>query len=616
MQLSSVDGPCAANTMTSSANPSQPEPAKTTSSQPAASVYRERIAVLQGKERALHREHLWLGWIRLAFGIAIVLLLLPPKLPVLLALACFAVAARIHQRILRRLAEIRRTLAFHEHGLARTEDRWAGLHPRPTRLDFAGSLYATDLDVFGPGSLFELICEARTSPGEDTLATWLLAPSLIPELRRRQEAVADLRDRLALREAFAAAPGPALAMLDRAALAAWGETSGPELPEIFRWLVPLLVVLTFGAAWRYAAAGTPLLLILMLLIDVSLTFAYKRTFESLFVGAEQASRSLATLGVLLQHIEASSFSAGDLIQNQSSLTTAGTSASAAIAKLARGVRWTEARGNYLVRIVDAPLLYSLQLALSLQRWRRQYGTQLRSWLDILGQFEALLSLAGYSYEHPADPFPLFRQGTGDFVATGLGHPLLPAAQCVRNDVSLSKGTQLLLVSGSNMSGKSTLLRSVGINAVLAFAGGPVRAHSLALSPLTIAASIQVSDSLQAGRSRFYAEILRLRSIAHAARTEPVLFLIDEVLAGTNSSDRLAGARGLVRDLLGHNAIGLMSTHDLAITALSAGEEQAICNVHFEDEVIEGQLHFDYRLRAGVVERSNGLALMRMIGLDV
>ena len=279
--------------------------------------------------------------------------------------------------------------------------------------------------------------------------------------------------------------------------------------------------------------------------------------------------------------------------------------------------WAEARSNYVVRILDAPFLYSLQLALALGNWRRRYGAALDTWLATLGEIEALLSLAGHSFERPEDTFPTLTEGTPHFTATRLGHPLLPESQCVRNDVSLGIGTHLLLVSGSNMSGKSTLLRSVGINAVLAFAGAPVRAHRLSLSPLTVAASIQVSDSLQAGRSRFYAEILRLRAITEAARTQaPVLFLIDEVLAGTNSSDRLAGARGLVADLLKHGAIGLLSTHDLALTAVSGEREASTRNVHFEDEVIDGKLHFNYQLLDGVVERSNGLALMRLIGLDV
>ncbi len=594
--------------------PDRPSPA---TPEEAAEAYRDRIAILQRRERELHREHIRLGYLRLAFGVAIVILLLPPKSWVLLPFISFVVAARIHQRILARLAETRRALAFYEHGLARIEDRWTGLRPRQPRLDVSTSLYAGDLDLFGSGSLFELLCEAHTSLGEDTLAAWLLAPGSISEIKKRQGAVTDLRGRVALREAFAAAPGPALAMVDRTALAAWGEASGPALPQMFRWLAPLLVLLTLGAGWRYAAAGTPVLLTLMLVIDLTLTFTYKRAFQGMFVEAEQASRSLRTLSVLLGHIEKEPFLAEELSEAKATLLTGRSSASVALGQLAGLVLWSEARSNYIVRILDGPLLYSLQLALALQSWKHRYGSQLGPWLDILGRCETLLSLAGYSYEHPADRFPSFSEGAATFVATGLGHPLLPEAQCVRNDVSLGGSTQLLLVSGSNMSGKSTLLRSVGINAVLAFAGAPVRAYTLSLSPLTVAASIQVSDSLQAGRSRFYAEILRLRAITEAARTQGnVLFLIDEVLAGTNSSDRLAGAHGLVNDLLRQGAIGLLSTHDLALTAVASDSAQAVRNVHFEDEVVDEKLHFTYRLQEGVVTRSNGLALMRLIGLDV
>lgn len=589
-------------------------PADTSS---AAAVYRDRSATLQADERRLHRRHLQLGYLRLVLGVAFVVCLLPPQWYALLPLAGFIVAARVHQAVLRQLAERRRALAFYQHGLARLEDRWAGLKPRQPRADVASSLYAEDLDLFGAGSLFELLCEARTTLGEDTLAGWLLRPGAPDSVRARQQAVADLRDRLPLRENLARAAGPALAVVDPHALQTWAEAPPASLPGALRWIAPVLVLLTFAALWRYAAVHSPLLLTAALLVDVSLTFAYRREFDQLFLQAEQASRSLRTIAALLQHFEREEMTALPLQSARATLSGGGFFASEAITQLARLVLWAEARSNYVVRLIDAPLLYSIQLAVALERWRARHGRHLAPWLHALGELEALSSLAGYSYEHSADPFPTVEPSSVHVVATGLGHPLLPESQCVRNDVRLGEGTQLLLISGSNMSGKSTLMRSVGINAVLAFAGAPVRARSLSLSPLTLAASIHVSDSLQAGRSRFYAEILRLRAITEAAHQHaPVLFLIDEVLAGTNSSDRLVGARGLVRELLGTEAIGLLSTHDLALTALGEGEDQRVCNVHFEDQVVDGELRFDYTLRPGVVERSNGLALMRLIGLDV
>jgi DNA mismatch repair ATPase MutS len=291
-------------------------------------------------------------------------------------------------------------------------------------------------------------------------------------------------------------------------------------------------------------------------------------------------------------------------------------ASRALEKLALLAQMMEQRGNFIVRVLDAPLLYSVQLAGAAQAWKRRYGASLERWLRALSEMEALQSLATYSFEHPNDTFPELANGEPCFEATALGHPLIAEAKCVRNDVSLGGGTRLLLVSGSNMSGKSTLLRAVGINAVLAMAGAPVRSASLRMTPLHVGASIQLNDSLQEGRSRFYSEILRLRAIcALAEERPPVLFLLDELLDGTNSSDRLTGAAGVAHALVTAGAIGLISTHDLALTAIG-DSTHALRNVHFEERIENGEMCFDFRLRDGVVTTRNGVALMRMVGLKV
>jgi DNA mismatch repair ATPase MutS len=231
--------------------------------------------------------------------------------------------------------------------------------------------------------------------------------------------------------------------------------------------------------------------------------------------------------------------------------------------------------------------------------------------------EALLSLAAYSFEHPSDPFPEFIDGDAAFEGQELGHPLLPSALCVRNDVTIGAEARVLLVSGSNMSGKSTLLRAVGVNTVLAMAGAPVRARRLRLTVLRVGASIRINDSLQEGSSRFYAEITRLRQILDFAQREPsLLFLLDELLQGTNSKDRRIGGEGIVRGLVDRGAIGLVSTHDLALTDIGGALHGHLRNVHFEDELANGRMTFDYKLRDGVVTKSNGLELMRSIGLYV
>jgi DNA mismatch repair ATPase MutS len=332
---------------------------------------------------------------------------------------------------------------------------------------------------------------------------------------------------------------------------------------------------------------------------------------------EQAFRDLDLLSGMLARVERHTFGAPWLQSIQHDLSSCELAGSRAVAHLRTIVDLIDSRENVIVRILDVPLMYSVQVAFAAERWRNAHGHAVRSWLRVIGEIEAVICLATYSYEHPADPYPELIQGNACFDGIEVGHRLIPDNKCIRNDVSISEGRPVLLVTGSNMSGKSTLLRSVGINAVLAMAGAPVRARRLRLTPLRVGASIRVNDSLQDGSSRFYAEITRLRTLFDlASDTLPLLFLLDELLQGTNSKDRQIGAEGLVRALLNRGAVGLFSTHDLALTDIGGSLDGLVHNVHFQDEFENGKMCFDYKLREGVLTKSNGLALMRSIGLNV
>jgi DNA mismatch repair ATPase MutS len=323
------------------------------------------------------------------------------------------------------------------------------------------------------------------------------------------------------------------------------------------------------------------------------------------------------LSGVLARMEAHAFRGPELQAVQRELLSNDTSAASAIAKLRTLVDLINSRHNVFVRIIDAPLMYSVQVAFAAERWRKAHGLAVRKWITTVGEMEALISLAAYSHEHPDDPFPEITEGEASFAAEGLGHPLLPGAGCVPNDVSITGEIRVLLVSGSNMSGKSTLLRAIGINSVLAMAGAPVRARRMRLSRLQVGASIRINDSLQEGSSRFYAEITRLRQILNLTSGDPaVLFLLDELLQGTNSKDRRIGGEAVVRALVNRGAIGLVSTHDLALTDIGGSLDGHLHNVHFQDELANGRMIFDYKLREGIVTKSNGLELMRSIGLDV
>lgn len=586
--------------------------------------YQSRLELRLDEAARCQRRHIWLGYARLALVVAGLLLVwfsfYRPVLSrwwVVLPCAAFVVVARRHSAVLAQLSQARRAIAFFERGLARVQDRWSDLPDREVRVDAASSLYARDLDLFGRGGLFNLLCTARTSVGEHTLGAWLLEPAAREEIQSRQEAIAELREHLNLSEELASREGAEVAALDVDALAAWGAGHEQPVPHPLRWIAPLLVVLTLLAAVRWAMTDSPVLFVLAIMVDATVTYSLQKRIETIFVAAGNAADSLRLASALIALLEGERFESAKLLSLQLSFRDSHGGASKALAHLATMAQAIEWRRNFIVRALDVPLLYSVQLAGAVQAWRRAHGASVGKWLEALGEFEALVSLATFSFEHPLDPFPEIVEGAPCFEALQLGHPMIPAAKCVRNDVALAGETRLLLVSGSNMSGKSTLLRAVGVNTVLAMAGATVRATSLRLTPLHVGASIQVHDSLQEGQSRFYAEILRLRAIcALAEQRPPALFLLDELLDGTNSHDRLTGATGIAHALVTSGAIGLISTHDLALTGMEEAVNRVLRNVHFEDRIENDVMRFDFKLREGVVTSSNGVALMRMVGLKV
>jgi len=546
----------------------------------------------------------------LCFGPAAV-----PRYWLIAAPAAFVGLVLYHQRIRARRARAQRAVEYYRAGLARIQDCRESGGASGGQFEVAHHIYAADLDIFGRGGLFELLCAARTPMGEKTLAQWLSSPADLAAIRERQAGIADLSGRVDLREALAVHGEPPRIALNPDLLIGWAGAPNALGRTWIRWTAPLLAALVVAMAvvWSLTDLVSPLLAVI--LAEIAVAYFLKKPIHRAIAAVESAYEDLKNLALLLKQIETQRFDAPmlrGLVQRLSSHTLA---ASATFSKLATLVNFVEARRNPILAPLLLLLMYPLQAALAVERWRGAHGDAVRAWLDVLGEFEALVSLARYAYEHPQDPFPEFIEGDAAFKAADLGHPLIPAALRVCNDVDISGATRVLLVSGSNMSGKSTLLRTVGINTVLAMAGAPVCAKRLQLTPAQVGASIRINDSLQEGSSRFYAEITRLRQLMEPTAL-PLLFLLDELLQGTNSADRRSGAQGVIRALIGRGAIGLVSTHDLALTDIPGLGLGALQNVHFQDELLDGKLSFDFRLRAGVVTKSNGIELMRSIGLDV
>ena len=533
-------------------------------------------------------------------------------------------------RLERRLAELSRAIAFYERAMARIEGRWAGTGPSGARFLDEAHIYARDLDLFGEGSLFDLLSNARTTMGEEALAGWLLEPAAPAVVRSRQQAVQELSSRLDLHERLAGLAEDVRQGVNPTSLSIWSAESG-------RLNVAALQTPTWVLSVLGLAAIVAIVLILMALAEtivlsqsthtalrafalpVVLTVSVfqwrvRREVEHVLGSAESAGAHLALLGRILLVLETERFSSPLLSTLQARLATDGHPPSQQIARLRRLVNIAESRRNWFAKLFGPLLLFELNVALRLETWRRIVGPAVPRWLGTVGDVEALASLGSYAHGRPDHTFPELVETPRYFDATALGHPLLENP--VTNDVAIRPPLQTLIVSGSNMSGKSTFLRTIGLNVVLAQSGGPVFAARMRLSALTVAASIRILDSLREGRSRFYAEILRLKQIIDIARDGHALFLIDEFLHGTNSHDRLIGATGLVEALVKAGAIGLITTHDLALTKIADSLGDKAANVHFLDEVQDGQMHYDYRLRPGVVSRSNAIALMRSIGLDV
>lgn len=585
--------------------------------------YRQRLTSRAREAERLEARHASLGVVRLALAVLALaggwafLRMQASSLLLIVPVAGFVGAVVYHQAVRRHLRRAKRAVAYYERRLARIEDRWHGTGPGGERFETPHHVYAADLDLFGRDSLFELLSTARTRMGEEALAGWLLSPSPLQTIRERHACTADLSPRLDLREDMAVLGEPATVGVRPAALLEWAEAPN-RLDRA--WITSAAVVLpalavAAGTVWALTGLVAPLVLVLV--IEVTVLYRLRARLDPVIRDTENAFEDLRLFADLLLRVERERFEAEPLKTLVERLSSHTAPASKTIGRLATIVGFVEARRNPLVGILSVPLMYPLQTALAAERWRRRHGAAVRAWVAALGDFEALCSIAAYAYEHPEDRPPEFVDGPVRIEAAALGHPLIPASRCVRNDVTLAGNTRVLLVSGSNMSGKSTLLRTVGINTVLAMMGAPVRARRLCLTPLQVGASIRINDSLHEGSSRFYAEITRLRELHDLTdRQLPLLFLLDELLQGTNSKDRRIGAEGVVRAFVAQGAIGIVSTHDLALTDIDVAGHGGLGNKHFQDHLDQGQIKFDFILRDGPVTKSNGVELMRSIGLEV
>jgi hypothetical protein len=569
--------------------------------------YQHQMQQLQATLAALHSRQ----WLTLGIGVAALALTLSlaisrrlPHSPIPLPIVAFC--AHRYGRQQSRRSTLSRLRAFYESGVARLQDQWAGNGESGDEYERPGHLYARDLNLFGRGSLFERLCLARTEIGKSKLAAYLQDPCPpIAEIDARQAAVAELRDNTALREQLATL-GEAYQQAEATTFSDWLARPVRPFPVYLRILAALTSLL--AATALCLAIGGQLsqpILFSVLAIQAAIAWALRPRVGPIIQNSRLLAVELALVRNGVSLLARQNFHSPKL----RALTAATRQAPRHLRRLGFLLRLLTERHKEHFYMPASVIILGTQTAMAIEAWRDQHGAAMAAWLDAWAEFETLNALACYAYENPEDPFPSIVSGAPVFDAAALGHPLLPRHACVRNDLRLPR---LLLLSGSNMAGKSTLLRAIGVNAVLAAAGAPVRAASLCLSPFSLVASLSIQDALADGKSRFLAEVERLRHALHLAATSPpVLFLIDEIFSGTNSTDRRIAAEAVAAALGESGAVGAISTHDLALTAIPNST-----NVHMCARSAADPLDFDYVLKPGINTQSNALAIARLAGVPV
>jgi MutS domain V len=539
-------------------------------------------------------------------------------MPILLIVAIwqFQTSSRYNAK----LTGAARRSAFYERGIDRIEDNWRG--KGSTGLEFAREhhLYQSDLDILGEGSLFELISTTRSEVGAERLASFLLDPPIVHEAQARQDAVKELRDAAGLREEVAVLGKYQFQNCREEHLREWLNRPVLRVPRMipiflpfsstacmllglcgYAKMFPWLQIASVLAPLLIAQAGIGLALMRRVRIHIKTLLALVGDVVVLRQGIELVDRQEFHSAKLRDLIEC-------LRQGNAAVT---------IRKLERRLIAIERKEDVVLYGFSLWLAAGTQLVLSIERWRARHQSDFEDWLDAWAEFEAVNALACYSWEHPDFVFPELLEGDATFEAKSLGHTLLSRDHCVGNEVALNGSTAFYIVSGSNMAGKSTFLRAVGLNAVLASAGAPVRASSARTAVFRICASIAINDSLQEGKSKFLAEVERLRESIRATKERgPVMFLIDEILSGTNSRDRRIAAEALIGALVVGGAVGALSTHDLALTEIAEKSDLRGINIHMGSDNPEEPLAFDYRVKPGISRQANALAIVRLMGISV
>jgi MutS domain V len=549
------------------------------------------------------------------------------------ALVAFIAAVGYHDHLERRLHRIRTKRKINEQGLARLSRDWSNLPIVPIEVPSKHLATANDLDLFGKASLFQLLCRADTDAGQTMLRDWLTDPATPDQVASRQQAVRELAPLLELREEFNI-QGSLLAdcKTGPAEFIAWAE-SEPWLRSRM-WLlwtarllpvcgVLILAALVLGSVSAEVAGFSGIAIVVLNgLISVLFTGTVHDIFNAVSTRNGQITRYVAMFELMYEIPDSTS----RLAAIKEEVTMKDRSALKHLHELSWIISFGRISHDAVLWVVYILLqlffLWDFHVLARLETWQATYGKLTRRWFDALGEFEAIASLASLSHDNPDWCFPKISSECDRVSGTSVGHPLLQDEERVANDIEVGPDGHFLLVTGSNMAGKSTLLRSIGINAVLAEAGAPVCAMSWSLPPLEVATSMRISDSLQDHVSFFMAELRRLKAIVDQATAaqggeRQLLFLLDEILQGTNSTERHIAVVEVLSHLLASGALGAVSTHDLELA--NSPEISSSCTTVHLRETLHGSgssetMTFDYQLRPGIAPTTNALKLLELVGL--
>jgi len=541
----------------------------------------------------------------------------------LVTLFIFAKLVFRHQDLKKEKAHVQTLWKINEEAVARFNETWTDFPDMGSEFIEESHSYGVDLDIFGKRSLFQLINTTTTFLGRKKITDLLLNPTLDQkDLLVRQESIKELAGHLDFRQNLQAEGRKfAKSNQDPEELFQWATSfshlswTSPVVMALIK-LSPLVLLALTGLALLMPEVVSYYIPVTLVLCHALLLLYFSKSTSTTFSVANRYQESIKGLKEMLRLFEVESFHAPGLIKLQDNLKCKGNRpAFRQIEKLSRAVDMTYLRYHQLYLIFNFITLWDFHCMVALESWKKESGKGLKNWLHTLGEVEMLSSASLLAYDHPDWCFPQFSQENPGLKAEAIGHPLLPATR-VTNDVELKHKGEILLITGSNMSGKSTFLRTVGVNLVLAYLGAPVCARSFHCGFLELYTSMRINDNLDTGTSSFFAELKRIKTILEEAQKgRPVLFLLDEIFRGTNSRDRHTGARHLIKKLSSTGAIGLVSTHDLELGDLSK-ESPFIKNYHFSEYYQNGKIFFDYKLKPGVSTTRNAIFLMKMAGIEI